>query len=333
MSELPRTTPPSRPSTRRRRAAARAAALLLSLLAASACASARGGGAGEAAASAEGLAVDASHPALNATLWMQQSAEYEALTRQTYRLARRSLDRALADSGWSALARRPDASGGADGGDGGEDDGRPPAVIVDVDETVLSNAPFQARLARTGRDFRPDLWHAWVREEKARPVPGALAFLREADRRGVDVYYVTNRDHAVEPATRANLEALGFPLDAPGDAVLTQGEREGWGSDKADRRAAVAEHHRVLLLVGDALHDFVAAGEVSLAERRRIAERHADRWGRSWIVLPNPAYGGWEQAAYGYRSGLTPAEIRARKLESLDPARGDGGGSGGGGRR
>ena len=249
-------------------------------------------------------------PALDATVWVQGSAGWEAAARQTYRLARRELDRALADSSRTALLDPPE---------GYRD--RPPAVLLDVDETVLNNAPYQARLVRSGREFSPESWAAWVREEAAEPVPGALAFTRAAREDGVAVFYVTNRDHRLEPATRANLRARGFPLDGAGDRLLTQGEREGWGSDKASRRAHVAGDHRVLLLVGDDLNDFVSGARASAEAYHRLRERHADRFGRDWFMLPNPTYGTWERAATGFRSGLSADEAIRAKLESLDPGR------------
>ena len=247
-------------------------------------------------------------PALDATVWVQTSAGWEAAARQTYRLARRELDRALADSSRNALPDPPDGYRG-----------RPPAVILDVDETVLDNAPYQARLVRSGREFSPESWAVWVREEAAEPVPGALAFTRSAREHGVAVFYVTNRDHRLEPATRANLRARGFPLEGEGDHLLTEGEREGWGSDKASRRAHVARDHRVLLLVGDDLNDFVSGARASTEAYRRLRERHADRFGRDWFMLPNPTYGTWERAATGFRSDLAPDEAIGAKLESLDP--------------
>lgn len=249
-------------------------------------------------------------PALDATLWVQGSAGYRAAALQTYRLARRALDRALVDSSRTALL---------DPGEGYRD--RPPAVILDVDETVLDNSPYQARLVRSGREFSPETWTAWVREEAAEPVPGALAFTRAAAERGVAVYYVTNRDHRVEPATRANLRRLGFPLPDEGDRILTQDEREAWGSDKASRREHVARDHRVLLLLGDDFNDFVSGARTSAEAYRRLVERHADRFGRDWFMLPNPTYGTWERAATGFRSGLPASEAIRAKLESLKPRR------------
>lgn len=249
---------------------------------------------------------------LNATLWMQRSAEYAAVSRQTYRAAAGALDEALADSSWTALPSQAREGGYH---------GLPPAVILDVDETVLDNSPFQARLVLQGREFDPEIWGEWVREARAEPVPGALRFAREADRRGVAVFYVTNRDHALEPPTRRNLEELGFPLVEGEDRILTVGERPEWGSDKVDRRAAVAAGHRVLLVMGDDLNDFLPEARGSLEERDGAAARHQGRWGRQWFVLPNPAYGSWERAAYGSRGDLPPAEKRRLKREALEPRR------------
>lgn len=247
-------------------------------------------------------------PGLDATVWVQTSAGWEASARQTYRLARRELDRALGDSSRSALPEPPEGHRT-----------RPPAVILDVDETVLDNSPYQARLVRSGEDFSPESWAAWVREEAARPVPGALSFTRAAVERGVEVFYVTNRDHRLEPATRANLRRLGFPLpDDDGDRLLTEGERSGWGSDKASRRAHVARSHRVLLLVGDDLNDFVSGARRSTAAYHRVREQHSERFGRDWFMLPNPTYGTWERAARDFRSDLALPEAVRAKLESLE---------------
>ena len=194
-------------------------------------------------------------------------------------------------------------------------------MILDVDETVLDNAPYQARLVLSGEEFSPETWAEWVREEAAEPVPGALSFTRTAAERGVAVYYVTNRDHRLEPATRSNLRELGFPLPDGEDRLLTQGEREGWGSDKASRRAHVARDHRVLLLLGDDFNDFVSGVRASPEAYRTLLDRHQDRFGRDWFMLPNPTYGTWERAATGFRSGLSADEAVRAKLESLDPRR------------
>ena len=42
------------------------------------------------------------HENLNAVVWMQTAAEYQAVSRQTYRAAEASLERALRDPSWTA---------------------------------------------------------------------------------------------------------------------------------------------------------------------------------------------------------------------------------------
>ena len=275
---------------------------------------------------------------LNGVLWMQTSAEYRALALGAYAQARSMLDKGLADPGWTAVpAQEP------------RDEeyvaalGRlPPAVILDLDETVLDNGPFQAWLVERNESFHSLSWNRWVADESARAVPGALPFVVYARRRGVAVFYVTNRaftgdvdadgdgsigpgekDRALQPHTIANLRRLGFlPQQGMSDdeAVLMRGEQPTWGRNKATRRAHIAARHRVLLLIGDSLGDFVGDlyRDLAPAERRQALAKHDHRWGTTWIALPNPLYGGWEAAAYGFDYGLPPGEKGRRKLDTLD---------------
>jgi acid phosphatase len=299
--------------------------LVLALAAGSAACGTRAAGPGDpaeagapAAPADEGQQVPASAAAaLNGTLWMQHGAGYVATSLQTYALAEQALRRALEDSSRTAALEQEDR-------DVAE---LPPAVILDVDETVLDNSPYNARRILAGAGFTPESFAAWTREAAAEPVPGALAFTRTADSLGVAVFYVTNRDHGWEEATARNLRRLGFPLDTTSDHLLTEGEREGWGSDKTSRRARVARDHRVLIQLGDDLNDFVDA-RGSTATYRRALEAHRHRFGESWFMLPNPAYGSWEGAVTGFGSGLSPEETVRRKLRSLDTAEEADGGAG-----
>jgi 5'-nucleotidase (lipoprotein e(P4) family) len=247
---------------------------------------------------------------LNATLWTQQSAEYRASAEQAYRTAGRMLDQGLGDPAWTAVLEQE--------GDPGR---LPPAVILDVDETVLDNSPYQARLIVEGSEY-PDGWDAWVRQAEAPPVPGALEFARHAAQKGVDIFYVTNRAAALEEATERNLERAGFPVAKDLDVLLMRGEREGWGSDKSSRRAYVASTHRILILAGDDLNDFISVSAASIEERDRLEAEYADRWGVMWIMLPNPAHGSWERALYGFDYELSSEQKRERKRESLNTGEG-----------
>ena len=249
----------------------------------------------------------ASHEGLHATLWVQTAAEYHALALQPYAAARTQLDAALADPSWSADPEQL-AAGGYEA--------LPPAVILDVDETVLDNSAYQARLIRDGTSYNTESWNAWVREVAATAVPGALAFTRAADSLGVAVVYLTNRRNEVEEPTRRNLLALGFPIATDFDAVLTRGDVSE-GSDKGPRRASVSATHRVLLNLGDNLGDFVSDDVPSPEAREQAMLDHADWWGERWFMLPNPQYGGWESALFDGDYSLSPEERAQRKVEGL----------------
>lgn len=246
---------------------------------------------------------------LNSVLWMQTAAEHEMVCGQIYALARLRLDEALADPEWTAAVEQTGAYRDL-----------PPAVILDVDETVLDNAAFDARLILAGTDYDSDLWRVWVAEERAPAIEGAAAFLDYADSRGVEIFYVTNRKEVSREATASNLARQGLP-SADAEHVLCRNGREDWGRDKTTRREYVAGRYRVLLLLGDNLNDFVSGGAVPPPERVDLAEVHRDLWGRGWIVLPNPIYGQWDDALYGFDDDLSRDArnaIRTTWLETLE---------------
>ena len=251
------------------------------------------------------------HDNLNATAWVQQSVEADMAHRQTWRAAQALLDAALADPGWDALTPEDRVAPLA---------GLPPAVIVDVDETVLDNSPYQVRLIRDDADFDGVTWNAWVNEARATAVAGAPEFARAAAERGVTMIYLTNREHATSAVTRRNLEALGFPPVGESQFLGLGVETPGCtprGSDKGCRRQFVAQRYRVLMQMGDQLGDFASLPDNSPGARaERLAE--FDRWiGERWFMLANPTYGSWESALYGNDRALSPGAKRAAKRAAL----------------
>jgi len=239
---------------------------------------------------------------LDGTLWVQTSAEYTFATRQVYRAASSRLEALLADKSLSAALEQQ-----------GDFSMLPPAVVMDVDETVLDNSAFQARMLVDGVSFSPEMWAGWVARTEAEEVPGALAFVIEARALGIAVIYVTNRECAApdcpqESATVANLKKLGFP-DVSAESVLLKHERPDWVSEKSSRRGFLAKRYRILMLVGDELGDFLTGAKgkgVTPELRRELAESHADWWGERWFLLPNPLYGSWLTAIEDKWSGLSP---------------------------
>jgi acid phosphatase len=230
---------------------------------------------------------------------MQTSAEYRVLAEVTYRSATEALTAALADKTWTAATEQT-----ADFSDLG------PAVILDLDETVLDNSRFQGELALRRSPYSDTLWKEWVASKEAELIPGVQPFLATARSKGFAVFFVTNRTIDEEADTVANLKALG--VEATADEVLSNKEN-GWTSDKTERRKFLAKKHRIALLIGDDLGDFIPS---KLTPEKRVEEaaKHSDWWGIRWFLLPNPMYGSWDRALYAHDTTLPDKEILLRKF-------------------
>jgi acid phosphatase len=249
---------------------------------------------------------------LNAVAWTQTAIEHDLVYREVFRAAGEKLRAALADPRWDALPQR--------------DRSEPlsprlkPAVIVDIDETVLDNSPYQARLVANGTAFDERTWSEWCREKRAMPLPGALEFTQHAATLGITVFYLSNRAQDLDTATLENLRADGFPVESDrvflglGTAVAGC---EQIGSAKGCRRALVGRTHRVLMQLGDQVGDFVDADANTPEGRRAAVEPYAAWIGERWFVLPNPTYGAWEPALFGNDRTRSPAERRKSKIDAL----------------
>src|SRR5262245_50550740 len=86
--------------------------------------------------------------------WVRESAEYRAALLQVYREATARVESVAASRASSTWA-----------------------VVVDADETLISNAVYQAERARQGLAFTAESWNVWVKRREATALPGAAAFL------------------------------------------------------------------------------------------------------------------------------------------------------------
>ncbi len=246
---------------------------------------------------------------LDAVLWTQTSIEHELIYRQVFASATRQLDAALADPTWDALPLPPRNLAGL-----------PPAVVVDIDETVLDNVALNARDIINNQVYSYDRWNTWVDQAKAQALPGAVAFLQAVDKKGITVYYITNREHSQVQATVDNLRLRGFPVQRNEQVLAAStptGHCEQAGYGKNCRRQWVAAHARVLMLAGDSLGDFVQAEHNTLADQRKAAEPYLAWLGQRWFLLPNPTYGNWYSAPYGDQEKLPFERKRQLKQQAL----------------
>jgi 5'-nucleotidase (lipoprotein e(P4) family) len=249
---------------------------------------------------------------LNAVLWVQTSAEYGATTRTIYRAAADQLDAALKEKNWDALVpgERRNAPTGL-----------PPAVVMDVDETVLDNSPYQARLVRDDLEYDEVTWAQWVAEKKARPVPGVVDFAKLAVAKGITILYLSNRAEHLKDATLANLRSAGLPVKD--DSVfLGLGtfvkDCEQNGSEKNCRRRLAGQRYRVLMQFGDQLGDFAEIVANTREGRAGLVDEYGDWFGERWWMLPNPTYGSWEPALFNNAWDQPRDARRTAKLRALD---------------
>ena len=241
-------------------------------------------------------------------LYAQSAAEYKASNIQTYVNAKSALDRALNDLSWTAAIEQKENF-----------KDKPPAIILDIDETVLNNIPFQARSIINGQSY-PIGWLEWMLEESSDAVAGVSDFLEYAQSKSIKIFYITNRIAVAEDATRNNIKKLGLPLDTDRDVLLMKNEN-GWTSDKVSRRELIAKDYRILLLIGDQLGDFLPLDETTLEldSRKNLADTYDHMWGSKWFMITNPMYGRWEASIYNNEYPDTEDEFMQMRLKALEP--------------
>jgi predicted secreted acid phosphatase len=255
------------------------------------------------------------HNTLHGLLYQATSAEYIALCVQMYQLARH----ALIDRLRSRTFRHP-------------------AVIFDLDETVLDNSAYAAWQIQAGTNFdETTSWKAWCNAGQSGAVPGAVEFVRFVEESGVTPIFITTRLNETRLGTARNLVKLGV-LDA---ADL---EVEEHGAAKADHALKTrlfmkgmpdvsvprpygqeiyklgnkflqrvfcgqVRGFEIILSLGDNLADYAEYyGRVfdptgtptgqfpTISGRKASVLQDLNLFGRDFILLPNPTYGGWLSA-------------------------------------
>ena len=224
---------------------------------------------------------------LMAVLWHQTSAEYRACCYQAYNTAKDYID-SLGDI-------EPNS-----------------AIVVDIDETVLQNSPYNALNIRKRLKY-PDDFNRWIDLAIAEPVPGSLEFLKYASQKGISVFYISNRRASQLDGTVRNLQKFGFP-DASKDHVLL---REGKGSKEA-RRVNVRKTHKIVMLVGDNIYDFADFnGARTKEDRYAEIEENREKFGKEYIIIPNSMHGSWKKALVDYKKKLSSDERFNMYVENL----------------
>ena len=218
-------------------------------------------------------------------LWMRTSAEYRALAYQGYNVAMNVVKMAVTDPSHQR---------------------KPLAIVLDADETVVDNTKLMGESIVNGNGrFDAPWWRQAVHQGKSQAMPGAVDFLNEVHKQGVEIFYVSNRYAPVNlDVTIQNFKELGFPSVDKDHVLLFEKD-----SDKQPRFDAIAKKYYIVLYMGDNAGDFpIGTKGKTLAERNGIIDAHKEDFGTTFVVFPNPAYGSWVSAlAKGYQN-LSPEE-------------------------
>lgn len=186
------------------------------------------------------------HHKTNAVKWVGMAWSYKALCRQCYEFGMLKFD--------SLKATEAE---------------KPLAIIMDVDETILSNHHYEYERVKTFTRYSDQNWNEWVERANAPLIEGASAFIEHVRQAGVHVILISNRTTHHVASTLNNLSELGLRFTA--EDMLFRDETR----DKTARQMHIEQQYEVIMYVGDQQGDF--------------------REGIATLVLPNPMYGEWDQ--------------------------------------
>jgi acid phosphatase len=225
---------------------------------------------------------------LGGNVYLQASAEYRACCYGIYKCAALRLEALL-------QASRPKPAN--------------PAVIMDLDETVLDNSAFQTFLYKNNLEYTDALWADYEENypQDVTLIPGAKQFIERAEALAVTVVFISNRSEGYKESTVNALQRLGVGGTKPQGRLYLK-PTDG-SSDKSARREEAAARYNVLMYFGDSLRDFsesFAAKKLprdaapedfvkAIKLREALADDARSHWGLDWFVLPNPVYGEWDK--------------------------------------
>ncbi len=226
---------------------------------------------------------------LMAILWQQNSGEYAALCYQAFNAGKNYILSLSAEN--------------------------KKAVVFDIDETILDNSKYAAWMVKTGNSWSADSWEDWCNAVQADAVPGALDFAFFIEKKGIEIFYISNRPETAAAGTIANLKKLGFPLADSKHVFLMKNS-----SDKNPRIESIKSMgYEIVLFAGDNLDDFDSSiRKWNNKERKIWTDNYMEEFGAYYIILPNSVYGSFESAIKPDYYSLPPDEKARARLEIID---------------
>ncbi|KEI01299.1 5'-nucleotidase, lipoprotein e(P4) family [Clostridium botulinum] len=222
--------------------------------------------------------------------WQQTSGEINALRLQAFNSAKKSIDE---------IVKKPTQ--------------KPYAVVLDIDETVLDNSMHAGYLINTGEKFTNENFNEWCKEIKANAIAGAVDFTNYAKKKGVDVFYVSNRDPKVLDETLKNLKKVGLANPDAGHVLLKQDT-----DNKEIRWDKIRTNHNLVMYCGDNLGDFPEyTARKTPNVRKEVVNKVKNKFGEYYIILPNAVYGDFEASLYNWNFQKSDKKKLQDRLNSI----------------
>jgi acid phosphatase len=146
------------------------------------------------------------------------------------------------------------------------------ALVLDVDETSLSN---YCEMKREDYGFLAVMFNAWeVSSEADMALPGTLRLFNKARAAGLEVFFITGRPGEQKAATAKNLEAAGYK--GWKGLSLREGPQKTMATveyKSEERKKIVDAGYRIVMSVGDQWSDLNGEPRAEIS-----------------VKLPNPFY-------------------------------------------
>ena len=226
--------------------------------------------------------------------WQQLSAEYDAYFYQVFNGAS---DRLV-----TVLANLPPGS--------------KPAIITDINDTLISNTSYFSSLVGTDDSRSNERSLKYWQRPPAQALPGAKEFLNKASQMGIEIFYISGRFKETQTLTFDQLQALGFPIKSH-EFLLLQNTDNTTLSKEHQRQIVKAKGYDIIMMVGDQLSDFAHIERTSTGAAKKQVLDNQSLFGSQWFLLPNVVYGQWAESEEHKRFKLDPAHINQAKMKQL----------------
>lgn len=238
---------------------------------------------------------DLNNEVIIAANWQQHSGEYAAYFYQSFNSATDQLE--------AILKRIPE--------------GKKPAIITDIDDTLISGTPYFTSMVDTNESRSIERSRFWWNHQEAEALPGSVDFLQKANSLGIEIFYISGRFNDVKAITINKLKQLGYPVSSENHVIL-QEERNVTLSKEDKRQHIIKAGYHPIMLFGDQLDDLGEVDKGLYPEKKKWVSQHQDKLGTQWFILPNTVYGFWEEAiSKDYRT-LSPEEKHRVRIQEVN---------------